>query len=152
MEGKEKRLEGKERRKTDRDERWKEGRNEVLGRIGKEDRKKGSDDDGRACWTIIRIFIFFIFIFLIINRYLWPFSCPSVAKLLRSRIWPQMGSDRKSWSSWRKLAQSSTSLQSNSTLKGPIKVQTQDCLLWGNSDNCCATKMANLSKKKRNLG
>lgn len=150
MEGKEKRLEGKERRKTDRDERWKEGRNEVLGRIGKEDRKKGSDDDG--WWKDLDYysnFYFFYFLFLIINRYLWLFSCPSVAKLLRSRIWPQMGSDRKSWSSWRKLAQSSTSLQSNSTLKGPIKVQTQDCLLWGSSDNCCATKMANLIKFKQ---
>lgn len=68
---------------------------EELGRkIGK--KEVMMMDDGRACWTIIRIFIFFIFIFLIINRYLWPFSCPSVAKLLRSRIWPQMGSDRKS--------------------------------------------------------
>lgn len=34
-------------------------------------------------------------------------------------------------------------------LKGPTKVQTQDCLLWGNSDNCCATKMANLIKFKQ---
>lgn len=63
---------------------------EELGRkIGK--KEVMMMNDGRACWTIIRIFIF-----LIINRYLWPFSCPSVAKLLRSRIWPQMGSDRKS--------------------------------------------------------
>lgn len=115
---------------------------EELGRkIGK--KEVMMMDDGR---TIIRNLLL---LFLIINRHLWPFSCPSVAKLLRSRIWPQMGSDRKSWTSWRKLAQSSTSLQSNSTLKGHTKVQTQDCLLWGSSDDCCATKMANLIKFKQ---
>lgn len=41
---------------------------EELGRkIGK--KEVMMMDDGRACWTIIRIFIF-----LIINRYLWPNS------------------------------------------------------------------------------